>query len=449
LKPSYFYFLSGQVRTIFLCLGLLSGTIVQTGCGLIKIISKPEAFVDNPKGVGKVIKAIEINGLSYTDENFIREHLFSQPGEIYDDGNNQEDFVQLDGLGIFSSIQFETREEGDEVVLVITVSENVPWLPSIALSITDENGVSIGPAVSFSNFMGKAMKLSASARFGGTTSYQATFLTPWYGDDRPQISAQIYSLSRQNKLDDFYENSLEANLDILWDIGGDYRAGPRVTMIYMRSDTTGITHNDDNSDQSYGAGFFIGRDTRNLLSYPTQGSVLIFDAIRYEGSLRTLRSNFDFRLYFEPAKRHRLALYTLFTFSSGDLITDIPVWADFHIGGTNTVRGWKLDSRRGKNQMLTVLEYGFMVLERKIVRISKIQMDIGIQLAAFADVGSAWDEANEWEQNLIAGAGVGIRLIIPTTGMLRFDFAHGQPEIGIQFHIGSRERASAQRFRVR
>ena len=438
-----------MVRRLLRCLVVIVAIVGISGCGLIQIIDKPEAFVANPEGVGEVIRAIEINGLSYTDENFIREHLYSQPGQTYEKGDNQKDFVQLDGLGIFSSIQFETRDEGNEVVLVITVQENVPWLPSVALSITDENGVSIGPAVSFGNFMGRAMKLSASARFGGTTSYQATFLTPWYGDDRPQISAQIYSLSRQNKLDNFFEKSLESNLDLLWDIGSNYRAGPRLTFLQMNSDVSGITHSEDNSDQTYGAGFFIGRDTRNLLSYPTNGSVLLFDAIRYEGSLRTLRSNVDFRMYFEPMERHRLALYTLFTFSSGQMETDIPIWADFHIGGTNTVRGWELGSRRGKNQMLSVFEYGFMVLERKIVRIWKIQMDIGLQLAAFADVGSAWDDANEWESNLIAGTGIGARLIIPTTGMLRFDFAHGQPNIAIQFHIGSRERPAAQRYRVR
>ena len=57
------------------------------------------------------------------------------------------------------------------------------------------------------------------------------------------------------------------------------------------------------------------------------------------------------------------------------------------------MRGWDIDSRRGKNQSIAVMEYGFMVLERKIVRIGKIQMDMGIQLAAFGDVGTAWNES--------------------------------------------------------
>jgi len=232
-------------------------------------------------------------------------------------------------------------------------------------------------------------------------------------------------------------------------MGKSFKIGPRFTYLQVKSDTTGITISESNQDITYGFGFFLGRDSRNFLSYPTKGGILLLDTIRYYGDMQTNRSNIDLRWYFSPYERHRLGIYSLTTFSSGEVGVDIPVWADFHIGGTNTVRGWDLDSRHGKNQSIAVIEYGFMVLERKIVRIWKIQMDIGIQLALFGDVGTAWNDKQGYQDNFIAGGGVGARLIMPTVGMVRFDFARGQPEVGIQFHIGSKERATAQRSRVR
>lgn len=433
-----------QASVLLLVLSLMLG-----GCSLVQITDKPDTGLDHLEGDGKIISRIELLGLKYTKETFIRRHLYSQEGQSYSARNAQLDYARLDGLAIFSSITFDTREDGDKLVLVIIVSENAPWLPGINMTISDETGFSIGPSVSFGNFLGRGMKLSVSARFGGATTYQALFSTPWYGDGRPQVVAQVYRLNRDNRLDNFQETSLEANLDLLWSMGKNFRIGPRFTLLQMNSDTPGITISDSNEDFTYGFGFFLGRDSRNFLSYPTKGGVLFFDTIRYYGDMQTNRSSIDARWYFSLFERHRIGVYSLTTFSSGEIGVDIPLWADFHIGGTNTVRGWDIDSRRGKNQSIAVMEYGFMVLERKIVRVGKIQMDMGIQLAVFGDVGTAWNESQGYQDNFIAGGGVGLRLIMPTVGMVRFDFASGQPEVGIQFHIGSKERATAQRFRVR
>jgi len=178
-------------------------SLILSGCSLIQIIDKPGTGLDDLEGDGKIISQIEFHGLKYTKETFIRGHLYSEEGQAYTTRNAELDYARLDGLSIFSSISFDTREDGDEVILVISVSENQPWLPGIAMSISDETGFSVGPSVSFGNFLGRGMKLSASAKFGGATTYQAVFSTPWYGDGRPQVMAQIYNLSRANKLDGY------------------------------------------------------------------------------------------------------------------------------------------------------------------------------------------------------------------------------------------------------
>jgi len=48
---------------------------------------------------------------------------------------------------------------------------------------------------------------------------------------------------------------------------------------------------------------------------------------------------------------------------------------------------------------------------------------VGLQLAAFADLSTAWDRGADFTRNMIGGAGFGIRLIIPILDMIRLDFA--------------------------
>ena len=74
---------------------------------------------------------------------------------------------------------------------------------------------------------------------------------------------------------------------------------------------------------------------------------------------------------------------------------------------------------------------------------------LGLQLAAFADLSTAWDRGADFTRNMIGGAGFGIRLIIPILDMIRLDFAFGQSGQGILSHFGLREKADYERLRVR
>jgi len=144
-----------------------------------------------------------------------------------------------------------------------------------------------------------------------------------------------------------------------------------------------------------------------------------------------------------------LAFFSFSTATTGTVGVDIPVWDDFHIGGTNTVRGWTFGARVGRNQNIATIEYGYLLLEPKLVEIAFIKMDMGLQLAAFWDGGTAWNTETRPDDNFITGAGVGIRILLPSVNMLRFDFGIGQPSVAVTLHIGSNSKATSQRLRVR
>jgi hemolysin activation/secretion protein len=121
----------------------------------------------------------------------------------------------------------------------------------------------------------------------------------------------------------------------------------------------------------------------------------------------------------------------------------------FNLGGANSVRGWDLGSRDGKNQFLNTLEYWHVLIRHKKWRAGFFKWAMGLQVGVFGDVGTAWSNSEEFNQNWIGGGGVGFRLLIPSSVMFRLDVAAGESGIGLGLFISGGEKAVAQRDRVR
>jgi len=79
-------------------------------------------------------------------------------------------------------------------------------------------------------------------------------------------------------------------------------------------------------------------------------------------------------------EKHTLALFSLTTLRIGDAGTDIPLHQDFHMGGTNSVRGWDISpDRSGKNQWINTVEYRVTLMEPKVLSLLGLTADIGFQ----------------------------------------------------------------------
>jgi hemolysin activation/secretion protein len=145
-----------------------------------------------------------------------------------------------------------------------------------------------------------------------------------------------------------------------------------------------------------------------------------------------------------------LALFSLLTLTTGTLGQDVAVWQQFSVGGANSIRGWELGERSGKNQFLNTLEYRYNFLQPRPFRVLGISLYLGAQLAAFADLGYVWNEASEFQPGkFLGGAGFGLRLIVPYVGLTRLDLAWGQPGMSVRLCVGSYEKPVRQRERVR
>jgi len=441
--------------TLVLLLVTALGEPVPAQAKLVTVEPIPRSIPDDLI-YGQILREVRIEGNNYTREWIIRKAIKSQIGHPYTPENAKLDVLWVLRLGAFTSVTLATEEVTDGIALIVTVTESTPYIPSLSIRLTQENGLEIGPAISSSNLLGTAARASAFARFGGATNYGIRYADPplpgrsWlYGYRFDYLHGD-----RWNPLLEFNETTDEVFLEFLQANTGDNRAGLRFRYLALQSDVDVITLGADNYDHVPSLGLFIQSDSRNSI-YPTNGWYLDLAGAKwgvFGGDGDFWRLDLDLRGYSPMpllGNRHSLALSTYASLVSGELGVTIPNWAEYFVGGTNSVRGWSLGSRQGQNQWLNTIEYWFRLMDQKRWKFWFIKWRMGFQIGAFFDFGTAWSDYQDLERNMIAGGGVGLRLTMPVVTMFRLDFAYGEEGLGVRFFIGGAEKAMAQKKRVR
>lgn len=403
---------------------------------------------------GKILREIRFEGVRYTDVDVITRELASKVGEPYLEENAKKDFARLDGLDICSNIQMRAREDSTGVILTIRARELYPYMPFFSYEVSDENGFSIGPGFQSVSLLRRDIFFSGVARFGGATNINLFINNPWVAGNHLSYTLNFFQRDRFNKVDEFNEIATELYVTLASYLGESGRIGGRFAFQSVKSDVPGRTLSADNRDNVATVALFLGYDSRDLWSNPHNGwwnEIEVSQVGGLWGDGDFWRVNLDVRRYLPVLPRHTLALFSLVTLSSGTRGEDFAAWQDFSLGGTNSVRGWELGSRHGKNQMLSTAEYRVTVLEPRLLTLPfGLTLDVGVEVSAFGDLGAAWDERREFAaRNFIGGYGLGVRLLVPFVNMFRFDFALGESGKSVQLNIGAFSKAVAQRFRVR
>ena len=437
-----------QSRNPVLRVGLL-GFVLASGFGFA------EPPVEIPEtAFGKTVREIRFEGLNRTREGNVLRELASQVGEPYTRRSAAADPERLDRLRIFSSYDIKVIEETDSVILEIRVKETFRFLPILSIDVSDETGVSVGPGFKAINLAGKQMFFSTAARFGGATDLETILRNPWFAGNHLSYQADFRYVDRFNELDKFEEQSAEFGFELGSYIGNSGRIGTRFKFVSLRSDMDGITLSETNHDKIPRLGFYLGYDDRDFWSDTRDGwwnEVEVSKSGGFlggDGDFWTV--NFDVRKYQRMATRHSIALFSLTTLQSGMVGVDIPIHQDFHLGGTNTIRGWSLDSSRGRNQFINTAEYRYSLLKPRSLSFKGLTLFFGIHLAVFGDLGIAWNENHEFNtENFIGGYGFGIRFLVPFVDMIRVDFALGEPGRGLRSYVAIEPKPVKQRKRIR
>jgi len=428
--------------------------ILLSGCNFFSVSDVPSAF-DDDITFGMAIKEIRLEGNNDTRDDIILAVLASKEGEVYTRETAMLDRKWLVQLGVFTSLFFDTIEEADSVVLIVKMTEVNKYTPAPIIKVTDENGLSVGASISTPNALGYAAKASAFFTVGGATNFGVRLKDPWIPGRSWLVGYQIDYVhsERTNELYSFGETSDDLFVQFQRNFTNRIRWGPQAFYVTVKSDSTDITLSPDNRDHIPGFGVFLRFDGRNMPIYPTRGWWTDLNVKKFGlGGVDTdyWQVNLDVRRYLELGSVYNsLAFYSLTTLSSGEVGVDIPVYMQFNLGGANSVRGWDLGSREGKNQFINTLEYWHVLMGYKKWKVWFFKWAMGFQAGVFGDVGTAWSTNEQFHQNWIGGGGIGFRLILPGSVLFRFDVAAGESGVSLGLFISGREKAVAQRDRVR
>jgi outer membrane protein assembly factor BamA len=402
---------------------------------------------------GKTIREIRIQGLRYTQESVVRDQLTSQVGHTYTGKTEREDYRWLERLKVFSSIQESAAVIGDEVIITVAVREMPYFVPYPSLNITRENGASGGLGGRISSLMHRAIALSGSTRLGGITEADVSLQAPWRLRRREWYAMKYNYRNRINKNYSFREDSHELNLRAGVSPHPDWMLSGRFGYLSMGSNIPGITLSPKNRDNTPALGAMLEYDGRDSFTDIHKGWQTIFDVTQNGGFLSGegdfVTTQVDVRRYQPVAERHVLVVFSLVTLQSGVTGKDVPIYRGYQIGGTNTVRGWDDNARYGNNQFVSTLEYRYELIPPEKFRVYKFGLYAGLQLVAFADLGTAWSQSTDFTRNMIAGGGFGLHFLVPFVDTVRMDFGFGQAGTGIHSNFGIREKAHYTRERIR
>ncbi len=402
------------------------------------------------------VTSIELAGQKVTKEYVIRREIQTRVGEPLRVAVVDQDVQRLDNLSIFAEVAVEGEAEGNGVRLTFRVKEMPSWIPLIGASYNEQDGFSAGPKISALNLTGRGISVNGKAYFGGSKKYEVGLSWPWISGDHVSLNFRGARLSRYDELNEFQETSYEFTPQVGRYIGEHGRLKGKFSLFRMKSDVDGKTLSPDNDDQLSRFGASFGWDTRDSWRFPTTGwlnEIEVWNTGLLGGDGDFWSVNLDVRRWIPTVKGHRLMLSGLASLQSGTVDTDIPVYMIYRLGGANSIRGYSITelgkTLYGKNQLLGTAEYSFNILPLQRWDVWKFAFRLGLDVAVFADVGTAWSDSSEFvAKRARGGGGAGLRLLVPGAEMVRLDVGWSQ-QGGFQFHLAGSTKPTAQRNRLR
>ena len=375
---------------------------------------------------GKPIVEIKFTGNNSTRDFVIAREIEVAVGDTFSAKALNEGEQNLENLGIFGSINVLVTETPDGVALEYQFREMPPFIPYIAFRYTEENGFSVGPAISSVNLFGRAIAVSGRALFGGTTTFALRLRYPWItGDYRLGLDLTANHLIRDDELVGFEEASDEVTPWVQRYIGETGRVRGMAGYFHMKADKDGITLSPDRGDHFFRFGAAGVYDTRDSWRDPRHGWENEIELMGSLGDGDFLTTTVDIRRFQRVTGKHTLFIGALTSLQTGTVGENVPIYLQYRLGGANSVRGQSVDLGKtlyGKNQLITTLEYQINILPLKPYNFFKWSAAVGVQLALFTDTGIVWSTSDEFSSDRAkSGFGVGVRLLVPGSEMVRFD----------------------------
>lgn len=371
------------------------------------------------------INDIIIKGNEKTKDFVILRELEFAPGDVLNMNVLQNSFQNLVKLNLFSEFnpQLERVSIWDNTAnVIIEVVEAKTGLLGAGVTYSTKDGWLGFVDIQERNLLGYGQTLGFQWQFGGITNYSLNFYEPWLLGTRTSFGIGIYD-----------RTSKGINVDKVHRRGGNILLGHNLInewdgMIKYSVENYKEYDDADGSVPDYESvlrsiTLQVDRDTTNHPFNPTGGAIDIF-SIEYAGDFlggteNFVKYNLDMRRFYPGFKdNHAWGVRLKAGVGEGNLEK-----RQYHLGGSESLRGYKSMEFSGDSLLLMNLEYRLPIADN-------------FTAVVFADAGNVWEKGESISLgDLKYSIGAGLRMNTPI-GQLRLDYGFnedgkGQPHFSI------------------
>lgn len=371
------------------------------------------------------INDIIIKGNEKTKDFVILRELEFAPGDVLNMNVLQNSFQNLVKLNLFSEFnpQLERVSIWDNTAnVIIEVVEAKTGLLGAGVTYSTKDGWLGFVDIQERNLLGNGQTLGFQWQFGGITNYSLNFYEPWLLGTRTSFGIGIYD-----------RTSKGINVDKVHRRGGNILLGHNLInewdgMIKYSVENYKEYDDADGSVPDYESvlrsiTLQVDRDTTNHPFNPTGGAIDIF-SIEYAGDFlggteNFVKYNLDMRRFYPGFKdNHAWGVRLKAGVGEGNLEK-----RQYHLGGSESLRGYKSMEFSGDSLLLMNLEYRLPIADN-------------FTAVVFADAGNVWEKGESISLgDLKYSIGAGLRMNTPI-GQLRLDYGFnedgkGQPHFSI------------------
>lgn len=449
--------------------GITISSILILPLTLFLVLPCAYAYSDTQKPVTEV----RYTGLYRTSHFVVESKIRHKAGQPFSPELWAEEKCELMDLDLFADVQLKVTETDTGTVLDYQFTELPSFILFPAMKRTDQDGLLMGPGLTFMNLFGTGIHQEFLSRFTvAPVPMRAkeflgyTYVPDVFGlDGTGELSANYFK--SYNTLKEYRENSVYTVAKIVMMLPRDFSFIIALSSLNVRHDPDAQTFTADGSTMRmfYGkrewdfipsAGAGIALDTRERIMNPHRG---FYAEARYTlygeklgGDADYCEYIADFRGYVPAGLRHIFHLSLLGRYRPGT----VPAYELYHAGGVNSLRTYMPDPDIcGQHEFLGTFEYRYELFTWR--RLSLLDLDAwyGLQLVAGMDNAVEWLPENEFKKGrYYYSFYTGIHLLVPALERVRLEFGFNTIDprdrtVKFGINLGWYEKAQTQRRRVR
>lgn len=431
-------------RVLFFLISCLARSIVpaqDTTAVLPDAIDVPDSVFT----VGRIL----LTGNFNTKDFIILREMSLREGSRITHQQIEYDRNRIYSLGLFNQVEIKVLPAVDSLA-ILSVHVHERWyvfpFPIFGLKDRDWSKVFYGFGIVHNNFLGRNEKIFASFIFGFDPAVRLTYRNPNLGDNGTYflVGTLGYSTVRNRSViaqagtENFDERHFSAGLTVgrrlgitqnVW-ISGAYE------FVRISEYQPGRTLSADGNDFFPIVGLGYAYDTRDLLEYPSVGTLTQFTVTKFGvpgKAVDFVRYATDLRKYVPLGSR-----FVLQGRAFGDAVAagPTPSYNRAYFGYGDRIRGHFKDVIEGENIVGVSTEIHYTLMQPRYFKVGFLPEEFslwrfGVSLAGFADAGTVWFRGQPLAiDQFVKGYGAGVHFLLPYSGVVRIEYAWNEVRRG-------------------